>query len=746
MGQAEDDFVFAPEVQGERADGAASSAAGHLTILTVDDDLQFQQALHQALTGFRYQDHPVRLQSAQSATEAARILAAQPDVAVVILDVVMETDDAGLRLVRSVRELLGNSEVRIVLLTGQPGMSSLKKSLDTLDINDYWLKTELTHERLHGILTGNLRAWEQIHALNRARQGLQTIVEASNSLNRARNLEEFSEHVIRELSRLLGLDPEGVVCVQASGTDAGDPHKAWVVGAAGRFASAISHRLQSFADAPIRDLLLQSLSQQATVETETSQVLFFPATANSPQAAVYLATRQRLDETERELLGVFCTNIQSGLINVSLTSQLNRMALEDSQLSLPNANALMRCVDTILDMQGPRDRMLLLVDLNQYSQGCLSLGIEQGDLMLQRMARHLCSVFPPPCMVARLHDDTFGIVGPAAMVDEARIESLESADPDDDQLPPFIGMYAARMDLDSYRGGARGAMAAGMLLLRRARAQGLRQLVDYWPGMERETDRHFTLSRQLYQGLQDEQLSIELQPQIDLATGAIVGAEALARWTQPDGTRVPPAQFVPVAEASGQVVHLGRLVIGLACRALVALAQAGFAQVSVAVNVSALQLARRSFVSEITGLLALHGIAPQRLELEITESAMMGDHQANIAVLQQLRGLGFRIAVDDFGTGHSSLAYLQDLPLTMLKVDRSFIQEIGEQEAPARRAPIAAMVIGLGAHLGLKVLAEGVENAAQAEWLRERGCGLAQGYYFARPEPLPAFIERLRAA
>ena len=746
MNPQNDSFVFAPEGDVMRTPEADAPPA-RLTVLTVDDDKQFQLALHQALGGFRYQDEPIHLKSAHSAAEAAQYLSSHPEVAVLFLDVVMETDDAGLRLVRSVRELLGNSEVRIVLLTGQPGMSSYKEAIDRFDINDYWLKTELTHERLHGILAGNLRAWEQIHAINRARQGLQTIVEASNSFNRVRNLQEFSAHVIRELSRLLGLAPESVVCVQegARSGEGADAGRAVVVGAAGRFAAQVSLQLDSFADTGIRDLLLESLSRQMPVETETSQVLFFPGTGKSPRAAVYLATRRPLDDTERELLGVFCTNIQSGLINVSLTSRLNRMALEDSLLSLPNGNALMRCIDTILDMHAPRDRALLLIDLNQYSQGCLALGIDQGDLMLKRMAARLAHVFPPPCLVARLHDDTFGIVGPGAMVEELHIEALETADAADEQLPPFIGVCAARMDLDSFRGSGRGAMAAAMLLLRRARSQGLRRLVEYAPGMERENDQHFTLSRQLYHGLREHQLRIELQPQIALATGAIVGAEALARWTLPDGTPIAPNDFVPVAEASGLVVHLGQQVIELACRALVRLAAAGFPQISVAVNVSPHQLARRTFVTELVAALDRHGIAPSRLDLEITESAMMGDHQANIAVLHELRDLGFLVAVDDFGTGHSSLAYLQDLPLGMLKVDRSFIQDIGVAGASARRAPIAGRVVDLGAYLGLKVLAEGVENAVQAEWLRARGCPLAQGYFFARPEPLEAFIARLRS-
>ncbi len=735
IGHEPDAFAFAPE---DASDTSVGQYHKSLVVLTVDDDGDFQRSLKLALGNFRYQGHKVELMSANSATQAAKVLTQFPDISVIVLDIVMETDDAGLRLVKSVREIMGNVEVRIILVTGQPGVASMQVSLDTLDISDYWLKTDLTYDRLRGILTSNLRTWEQIRALRSARRGLQTIVEASNSLTRAEDLPDFSGRMVRELARVLGLEADGMVCVQE--VNGADPLTARVVGAAGRFTSCIAQEIDVISDHDIRDLLVRGLTEQRNIETPVSQVLFFRGADSGPHAAAYLATGRTLDATERELLSVFASNINSGLINVSLTSRLDRLAYEDGLLSIPNANALLRGVESVLAVDTPRDRSLLFIDLDKYSQSSLSLGIEQGDLMLKKMAQRLRMVFAPPCMVARLHDDTFGILGQTALLRAEYVDKLESWDPEDPTHPPFIGVGASRVDLDRYTGSARGAMAIGTLLLKQARAQGLSQLIDYEPGMERESNRRFTQSHDLYHALHNDEIRIELQPQVELATGRIVGAEALARWTRADGSKVPPSEFVQMAEANGLIVPLGRRVIELACAVLARLRDAGHPALSIAVNVSPLQLSRRDFPLELADAIRRHGVSAAQLEIEITESVAMEDHQAEGEILGRLREAGFPIAIDDFGTGYSSLGYLRALPVTTLKVDRCFVAEIG---VISPHLAIADMIILLGQRLQMQVLAEGVETEAQAEWLRTRGCKLAQGYLFGRPEPVDDFMARL---
>ena len=508
-----------------------------LRILSVDDDPAFQNSLRLALTGFRFQRRPVQVLSAATAAEAAQLLVATEDIAVILLDVVMETDDAGLRLVRNVREVMGNAQVRIVLMTGQPGMAPMQEALHQLDISDYWLKTELTQERLHGILTGNLRTWEQIRALSRAKRGLQAIVEASDSLTRARGLQEFSGRMIGELSRLLGVPADGLVCVQAASRSAA-PLDSPIVAAAGRFSPLLQQPLRVLEDVHIRDRLLQALASGAANDGVEDQVLYFPGGKEVPHAAAYLATGRRLDETEYELLRVFATQVNSGLINVALTSRLDRMAYEDVLLGIPNGNALVRALESVLQLPAPRGRGLLLIDLDQYAQSSLSLGMEQGDLLLRRMAARMQEVFPPPCMISRLHEDTFAILGPDHALAQDRIERLKA--PQETGHAPFIGVGAAYLDMDTYRGSARGAVAAGQLLLKRARRQQLGQRVEYTADMERQTRHRFLQSHALYKALRSNQIHIALQAQVDLHSGRILGAEALARWTDGAGACIPP--------------------------------------------------------------------------------------------------------------------------------------------------------------------------------------------------------------
>jgi EAL domain-containing protein (putative c-di-GMP-specific phosphodiesterase class I)/GGDEF domain-containing protein len=733
-------FAFAPESLPAAGEPGEPSRA--LTVLLVDDDVEFQRSLKLALANFEFQSHPLNILSVGSAREAARLLAATPDVAVVVLDVVMETDDAGLRLVRSVREVLGNAEVRIILVTGEPGMAPMRQSLGALDISDYWLKTDLTFERLHGVLTSNLRTWEQIRALGQARKGLQTIVEASNCLARARSMDDFSHRVMSELSRLLGLEPEGLVCVHEYGTG-GHPEAARIVGAAGRLSYSISQELGTLEQAPVRDLLLQALAKRSSIDGPLSQVLFFQGAEHGPHAATYIATGRALDATERELLHVFATSINSGLINVSLTSRLDRLAYEDSLLEMPNANALLRALEAVLEAPAPRNRTVLFIELDQYSASCLSLGMEQGDLMLRRMAARLRKVFPAPAMVARLHGDTFAILGPTVLLHQSRLDELEALDLDDVQHSPYISVRAARVDLDVYTGSSRGAMAIGALLLRRAQMQKGAGVIEYQPALEQEANQRFNRSRDLYRALQCREISIELQPQVDLQSGRIIGAEALARWTRRDGSRIPPNEFIPMAEANGLIVPIGNQVQHMACQALQRLRDAGFPNIPIAVNVSPLQLARRNYLHELVEITQHYGVSPELLEVEITETAAMADFEGNGRVLRALRDAGFRIAIDDFGTGYSSLAHLRAMPATTLKIDRQFISEIG---ALSREDTIADMIIGLGKRLNMEVLAEGVESDVQTTWLREHACAQAQGYFFARPESLDSFLQRLARA
>jgi EAL domain-containing protein (putative c-di-GMP-specific phosphodiesterase class I) len=225
---------------------------------------------------------------------------------------------------------------------------------------------------------------------------------------------------------------------------------------------------------------------------------------------------------------------------------------------------------------------------------------------------------------------------------------------------------------------------------------------------------------------------VHYQPIARIATAEVTGVEALVRWQHPRRGLVPPGDFIPVAEETGLIVALGRVVLREACRQACAWQPAGGNALTVTVNVSGRQLVDPDFVRDVATALAASGLPPASLVLEMTESVLIDDSEATLARLSELKALGLRIAIDDFGTGYSSLAYLQRFPVDLLKIDKSFIDEVG---SGAAESPLARAILGLGGALGMLVVAEGVETGMQWDRLRELGCEFGQGFYLARPMP-----------
>jgi EAL domain-containing protein (putative c-di-GMP-specific phosphodiesterase class I) len=226
-------------------------------------------------------------------------------------------------------------------------------------------------------------------------------------------------------------------------------------------------------------------------------------------------------------------------------------------------------------------------------------------------------------------------------------------------------------------------------------------------------------------------MEVHYQPQIDLANSKVIGAEALVRWTTDDGRSIPPDQFIPLAESSGLIIELGEWVFRTAIAQLMAWDAAGLPQLRMAINVSPTQFRDPRFASRLQNIIEELQVPAQRIELEITEGVAMFDPETVISTLTELRALGMEIAVDDFGTGFSSLSYLHRLPINRLKIDRSFIRDM--ETSGSGGATIADMVVKLGQSLGLSVIAEGAETPAQIQMLRDIGCELAQGFLYSRP-------------
>ncbi|MGB9495602.1 MAG: EAL domain-containing protein [Azonexus sp.] len=413
-------------------------------------------------------------------------------------------------------------------------------------------------------------------------------------------------------------------------------------------------------------------------------------------------------------------------------SKLNYLAYHDPLTGLANRRYFLERLEaSLLDAAGKNQRVaVLFIDLDQFKQVNDSLGHGVGDELLVSVAAALCEHVPLIDMLARLGGDEFICVMEAVRTDEdvtmlAR-EVIAAFDRPfrlggyELYLSASVGISVFPNDGTSVGDLLRNADTA----MYRAKALGRGHFHFYTPEMTREAQEKIRIESLLRRALGNGELSVHLQPQVEARGGRLVGAEALIRWDSPELGSVPPTRFIPLAEESGIIIELGNWVLRETCRQVMKWTASGFELPQVSVNLSVKQLERPEFVDTLLEILDETGIEPARLKLEITESVVMAVDDA-FSLLERLRKIGISLALDDFGTGYSSLSYLKMLPVQQLKIDRSFVIGIGtnpEDEA------IIRSVMALAQSLDFEVVAEGVETAEQAAFLRASGCHQLQGF------------------
>jgi EAL domain-containing protein (putative c-di-GMP-specific phosphodiesterase class I) len=274
-----------------------------------------------------------------------------------------------------------------------------------------------------------------------------------------------------------------------------------------------------------------------------------------------------------------------------------------------------------------------------------------------------------------------------------------------------------------------------------AKENGCNNFRFFTKDMNAQAVERLKLENGLRLALEKKELFLVYQPQIEIATGRIIGLEALLRWQHPELGLVPPDKFIRIAENSGLIVPIGEWVLRTACSQARKWQDEGLLAVPVAVNVSAVQFRQADFCERIGRVLWETGLAPQYLELELTESLLLSNADTRFSVLQDLRAMGLKLAIDDFGTGYSSLSYLKHFPVSKLKIDRSFIRDVAVNPDDAA---ITTAIISMAKSLNLKVIAEGVEDEAQMSFLRAHQCDEIQGYYFSKPLAVDKVADKLR--
>ena len=434
----------------------------------------------------------------------------------------------------------------------------------------------------------------------------------------------------------------------------------------------------------------------------------------------------------------------------ALTLQLAHTAEHDFLTGLPNRLLLNDRIDqaiALAERQGNKVAVLFL-DLDRFKFVNDALGHAIGDRLLQSVARKLVACVRGSDTVCRLGGDEFVALLPdldhsedAAITARRMLKAVSAVHSIGDHVldvSTSIGVSIYPDDGSDAETLIRNADTA----MYQAKDTGRKNYQFFRPFMNAKAVERQALEEGLSRALESGELALHYQPRIDLGTGAIVGAEALLRWTHPTRGPVPPAQFIPVAEDCGLILPIGAWVLRKACEEAQAWAAAGLPETSVAVNVSAIEFRQQGFLDRLLTTINETGLDTRFLELELTESVLVkiGGPAAN--VLRTLREMKISVALDDFGTGYSSLSYLRQFPVNALKIDRSFIGQIGA--ADEGYSAIVAAIIVMAKSLNLRVVAEGVETLEQLTFLRTHQCDEVQGFYFSRPVPADQFARLLK--
>lgn len=704
-------------------------------VLLVDDEPDVHAATRLALRDTPVHGRPIVFSHAYSAAQAKELLRQPNDFAVAIIDVVMETGDAGLQLIRHIREQLNNTALRVILRTGQPGYAPEIETIERYDINDYKTKSELTQVRLFTSLTIAIRSYAQIRQLEVGRNGLEQILAATAELGKPSGLNKFARGLVTQLCALLNVNAECLVCAAMHQPDK-PPH---ILAAAGRYGAWIGMPLGDIPDIRVKNHLLHTLHTKQHFFDDGAS-LFFRGTHDQALAA-FVDVSQPLENMERGLLEVFCGNISVAFENLQLYLAINNLAYNDVLVHLPNRNALVAAIDAKLFDQDT----VALLDLDNFADINNVLDDNFGDTVLQAVAQRLYTHFAPHTLVARLGGDLFALYGSSIDVNPERIVEIFSTpfivnNGEPLRLSATVGLVRLNEKNESNETSITVLKNAGAALKQAKRFQRGQALYFEAAQAEAARDRMHMLNR-LRTSFSDEHLFLHYQPFVHLESQRVVGAECLLRWKTTEGQFVPPDKFIPIAEQSGLMIPMGEWVIRTAVRWRLNLQNLVDDDFRIAINVSHVQFAEPDFVEKLFSILNEIGVPGTQVEIELTESVAIENIDSLIEKLSALHVRGIRLAMDDFGTGYSSLSVIQRLRLDRLKIDRSFVSSA---EHSSGSFEIASTIIALAGHLQLSTIAEGIETQEQYSKLLEAGCEEGQGYLFSRPLPENDFVKWLQ--
>ena len=691
-------------------------------ILVVDDDADVHEATDYALAKVEILGRPLELIHAHSAAEAMRTLHHVPNIAVILLDVVMERPDSGLKLVEEIRSK-GYREPRIILRTGYPGRAPEKQVIREYEIDDYCSKDELTRTRLVTTITTAIRAVDYIRTLNGTRAGLEMVIEGTQYLYGNKSLDLFAEGVLMQISAILRVSPEGGICALGDG-NTNDPDLAVLAGV-GRFAGYVGEPLGALQDLD-HDIISAGLQNGRDPLTVENKIVFSHKSDTGRRLLIYFEYVGQLHEPDLVLLQVFTNNLAICFDNLALITELGELAFVDQRVGMPNQNAFDRELQTVAGGK-VSEALVAMVAIEDAAQLCVAFGLSYFENVMSSVYERLREVTGNSVLVARVGEYTLGIVDSAASLEVTVIE--KSFD------QPFVVAgtpVVVRATIGVVRGNPKGHSAsniqrAARLTLLRQKQAGPGGTAEFKPEMADEVQDTVHLVARLRKALQDRELTYVFQPKIRMETGKVAGCEVLCRWNDA-GRPVSPGRFIPIAERAGLSADITFQCLDAIADFKSRLIAEGIRPVQLAVNLAAHDIGVPDFIDQLITACELRDLGAEDVCFEITETQRFTTEGEATAGIHKLAGAGFGIWLDDFGTGFSSLTHLDILPVCGIKIDKSFISVLDAENVRGSVAASAAAIVG---NLGLRAIAEGIETAEQHQICKSLGVEFAQGFLYS---------------
>jgi len=731
--------------------GGNSTQEESWEVLVIDDDHSIHTATSLILSDFEFEGRKINLTHGYSASEAREILKNNNNFAVLLLDVVMETDHAGLDLVDYIRNDLKNLFLRIVLRTGQPGQAPELSVIVDYDINDYKEKSDLTSDKMRSCLATALRSYRDIKTIQdlaTTRQKLQEQIAARN-LELEQTNSKLKDEVIErsqiqnqlsatntQLESIIN-NSQAIIILKTLDGKYDLVNKLFLTSLALTDTDVIGKTDRQIFSEEVAEMIEFSDSE---VISKGEAIQFEEILPNLNGDHLYISVKFPLYDKDDNMYRICCisTDISD---RIDAQNEIIRLAQYDALTNLPNrALFIDRTTQAISRVNWDKGIIaVLFIDLDRFKVVNDNLGHEIGDELLIQVALRLTSCIREGDSASRFGGDEFAVLlnnianesDIIRVTEKIRCELAKPYSINGKELVVTPSIGVSRCPVDGKH--TRTLLKKADVAMYKAKHTTKNSYCFYTHEDDHRANEILSLEMELRHALNRNELHLVYQPKVNMIDGRISGFEALLRWQHSEKGLLSPALFIPILEETGMIMEVGYWVIKEACHFAATLAAEG-TPFKVAVNISSKQFAQDYLIEHLQQSLENSGCAPELLELELTEGALINDVGRASDLLNKISKMGVTLAIDDFGTGYSSLNYLKRFPFNTLKIDRSFITDAPNS---LQDKAIVTTIIQLAHNLGMTIVAEGVETIEEYEMLKSVVSSLdesqIQGFIFSRP-------------